>query len=512
MPKLTAEVRTNMSTIEEKIVPAEISLRVGPSGEGLLSRLVRYACSVRLGVTLLCLLGLACLIGMLVMQQSVDGFENYYAALTPAQRIVYGKLGIFNIYHVWYFNALLALLSLNIVLASIDRFPKSWRRFVSKPQVTVPKRWLVDQKPFAAFDADADPDVLGAAVQDRLKANGWRRLKVTEKHGTTYYFAESGVWNRLGAYPVHVALLTIFLGGFLTAELATTGNLPLAPGESTDLIRETVVDLDRVSEVTKKLPFEVTFTDIEQKLIRDDGPLAAGNTLDWITRFRIVDEGEVHEGMVQMNRPLDYRGYRFFQASFIPVGRARSITLDVTPAGGTQPERVEIARNGSITLGDGTLVRFEQFKGNFRIGPEDVDEDTTTYPNPGAVLQVVPPGGTVETAYAFGPEMANIPAALKPVGGYTYRLVNFEKVSDRHVLSVQRDPGSTVVYIGFTGLFITLVAVFMFSHQRVWVALEKMDDGGCRITTAGNTNRNPNPFEEKFNRFVNGLRSLESKG
>ena len=40
------------------------------------------------------------------------------------------------------------------------------------------------------------------------------------------------------------------------------------------------------------------------------------------------------------------------------------------------------------------------------------------------------------------------------------------------MLSVQRDPGATVVYVGFVLLFLTLVAVFFFSHQRVWAAIE----------------------------------------
>ena len=497
-----------MSTVEEKIVPVPAVTHVLRTGGAVLTKFVWYACSVRLGVTLLCLLGLACLIGMLVMQQTVDGFENYYAALTSSQRYVYGKLGFFNIYHVWYFNAVLALLSLNIILASIDRFPKTWK-FASKPQVTVPLRWLKDQELSTTLSSESE--IPSEAIAARLKGHGWRSIKTAEKNGITYIFAESGVWNRFGAYAVHVALLTIFLGGFLTAQLGTTGNLPLAPGESSDLIRENVVDLDRVSEVTKKLPFEIAFTDIEQKLIKDDGSIAAGNTLDWITRFTITDEGETHEAIAQMNRPFDYRGYRFFQASFTPVGRARSITLEATPASGSGPERLKIGRDGTATLPDGTLIRFDEFRGNFRIGPEDPNEDTSAYPNPAAVLQVVPPGGSVQTAYAFGPEIANIPAARKPVAGYTYRLAGFEKVSDRHVLSVQRDPGATVVYVGFTGLFLTLVAVFMFSHQRIWIASEKLDDGTSRIVMAGNTNRNPSSLEEKFSRFVNDFRSELTK-
>ncbi|MGD9589541.1 MAG: cytochrome c biogenesis protein ResB [Pyrinomonadaceae bacterium] len=474
-------------------------------GVTALAASMRWLSSVRLGVFLLCLLGAACLIGMLIMQQNVDGFENYYAALTPAQRLVYGRLGFFNIYHVWYFNALLALLSLNIILASVDRFPKAWRYF-SKPQHTVPLHWLRSQSGVFEFKTAGATNDYQAEAEQLLKESGWKKVKTTEKGGRTYVFAESGTWNRLGAYAVHVGLLTIFLGGFLTAQLGTTGNLPLAPGESSDLIQENVVELDQVHQVTKRLPFEVTFTDIEQKLIRRDGSLGVGNTIDWITHFRISDETGQHDGMVQMNRPFDYRGYRFFQASYIPTGRARHVTIDLTPAGGGDPQRLTIKRDGAAVLDDGTRVRFSEFRGNFRIGPEDPNEDTSDYPNPAAILQVTPPGGTVETAYAFGPQMANIPAAKKPTAGYTYSLVDFEKVADRHILSVQRDPGATVVYVGFVLLCITLLAVFLFSHQRVWVVFEAGQNGGKNVISGGHTNRNPNAFEERFNSFRDKLK------
>jgi cytochrome c biogenesis protein len=212
-----------------------------------------------------------------------------------------------------------------------------------------------------------------------------------------------------------------------------------------------------------------------------------------------------------MNRPFDYRGYRFFQASFVSTGRARHISITVTPADGSAPQLVEIDRDGAATLADGTVIRFAEFRGNFSIGPENPNDDTSNYPNPAAVLQVVPPGGSVQTAYAFGPQMANIPIAGKPVAGYTYRLTDFEKVSDRHILSVQRDPGSNVVYVGFILLFLTLVGVFLFSHQRVWVAIEKKENGEHSIITAGNTNRNQNAFDEKFQRFVDELRTLDAK-
>lgn len=493
-----------MSSLEQTVESRPALPSVSSARGSYLSRFLDLLCSVRLGVTLLILLGLLCFLGMIIMQQSVDGFDRYFADLTPAQRLVYGRLGLFDIYHAWYFNALLAVLSLNIILASIDRFPKTWI-FVSKPNLTVPVRWLEDQKQSARLEMEGGLTDVVPRITETMERAGWKNAKVTEKNGRTFIFAQSGVWNRFGTYAVHVGLLTIFLGGFLTAQLGSTGSMPLMPGQKTNLMYETVVELDRANQITKQLPFEVTCTDIQQKLIKKEGPIAAMNTIDWMTVFKITDETGTHDAMVQMNRPFDYRGYRFFQASFTNVGRARNITVNATPAAGGIPETVTLPRDGSTTLSDGTRIKFAEFRGNFSIGPEDPDEDTSTYPNPGAVLQVTQAGTPPLTAYAFGPQMANIPVAKKPVAGYTFQLVDFEKVGEQHILSVQRDPGSTVVYIGFALLCLMLVAVFFFSHQRVWAAIEPRSEKDVTVILGGNTNRNVNAFEEKFKRFANEL-------
>ncbi len=471
-----------MSTAAQVINKAAISAskRSKSSDEGVIARFLKLMCSVRFGVALLILLGLACVIGMLVMQQNMDGFERYFQELTPSQRLVYSSLDFFDIYHSWYFNALLAVLSINIILASIDRWPKTWK-FITDPPLTVPLRWLREQKQTAETTLSVAPDAAAVIVKSELNAAGWKKITEADKGGKRFILAQSGAWNRLGAYAVHVGLLTIFVGGFMTAQMGSTGQMALSPGTGTDLMQETVVAEDKTNEITKRLPFKVECIDIQQKLIKKDGPINAMNTSDWITRFRITDETGTHEATAQMNRPFDYRGYRFFQASFVPIARARSITVTANPASGGTPETLTIPRDGSAKLGDGTLVSFSEFRGNFRIGPEDPNEDTSNFENPAAVLRVTAPGDTAQTAYAFGGQMANIPVAGKPVAGYTYQLTDYEKASDKHILSVQRDPGATVVYIGFALLVLTLIAVFFFSHQRVWAAIEPSEHGSLVV-------------------------------
>ncbi len=476
--------------------------------EGLLSRFLALVCSVRLGVTLLVLLGLACLIGMLIMQQNVEGFETYFAELTPAQRLVYGNLGFFDIYHAWYFNALLALVSLNIILASIDRFPKTWRIAV-KPKLTVPMHWLREQKGSVSFTVKGEKESVVNTTKETLKNSGFRNISVNEKNGRTFVFGESGRWNRFGAYAVHVGLLTIFAGGFMTAQFGHTGNMPLAPGQTSNQISEVAFELDQMKQIDKVIPFDIYCTDIQQKLIRKDGPINAGNTIDWLTSIRIKDETGTHDAVVQMNRPFDYRGYRFFQASFVAVGRARTIDLRLTDENG-KTQDVKLKRDGSTTLADGTTIKFVDFRGNFNLGQENPNEDTSAYPNPGAILQVTAKDGAPETAYAFGKNVGNIPVASNRVAGFTFQLADFEKVSDQHILSVQRDPGSNVVYLGFALLMIALSGVFFFSHKRIWIAVEAKRDDSFKLTAGGNTNRNQPALDERINR-ITGAFSDRSK-
>jgi cytochrome c biogenesis protein len=502
-----------MSAIEQ--TKTDVSVPTAPAaasgaqasaaGPSIVTRALNFLSSVRLGVILLVLLVIASMIGMIIMQVNVEGFDKYYAELTPASRFVLGKLGFFDIYHAWYFNALLLVLSLNIVLASIDRFPTAWT-YISKKKLDASARWLRGQEQSAVVIFAQE----GRAATAERVAAGFRaaRLKtvVTEKGGKTFVFGERGAWNRLGAYTVHVALLTIFFGGFLTAQFGRVGNMPLEPGKSADTMVETVFDLDRPMRAVYELPFTVECLDVQQKLIRKEGTITADNTLDWLTRIRIRDESGTREALVHMNKPYDYRGYRFFQASFISDGKARQISLRATPQAGGEPVDVTIPRDGSATLPDGTRVDFRDFAANFSLGQGPSQMDPSVYNNPAATLAVTPPGGQPARAFAFPPAMAEAaPFAKQPVAGYIFRLLDFEKAPKAHVLSVQKDPGSTVVYIGFTLLGLTLCAVFFFSHDRVWAHVEEREGGGSEVVMGGNTNRNRLAFGDRFRRLAESL-------
>ena len=501
-----------MSAIEETknaiSVNRAASAKASPS---IITRLLNLLSSVRFGVTMLILLAVASMIGMLIMQSSVDGFDKYFAALTPSQKLLGGWLGFFDIYHAWYFNLLLLILSLNIVLASIERFPGAWV-YLKRPKLEVVAPWLRKQTVTQTVEMRADSR---AALVERIatasRSVGFKPI-VTEKGNRTYILAQRGTWNRLGAYAVHVALLTIFFGGFLTAQFGRTGSMWLKPRAASNEMSETVFKIEnastfRLDKSTATLPFEVYCTDIRQELIRKDGPITADNTIDWLTEVKIKDETGEHNALVHMNRPFDYRGYRFFQASFMNVGHARNIKLSLTPEAGGAPQMVSIARDGSAQLPDGTKIDYVDFQPDFTMQGSQVTSQSGEYNNPAAILNVVTPAGERSRAFAFAQELPSSAPVGRAVAGYKFRLADYEKVPEAHMLSIQRDPGTTPFYIGSGLLFITLSAVFFFSHQRVWAIIEESDPDSknFEVVLGGNTNRNSVALEDRFKRLIQAI-------
>lgn len=490
--------------------------RSAPGIGGMIDSLLGGLSSVPFGIVLLVILIIACMIGMLIQQQELETFSSYYAELTPAEKVIYGNLGFFDIYHAWYFNILLLLLSLNIILASIDHFPAAWSH-ISRKKLTASPTFVLAQRFREQVDLPGNSrEVLTARVAGAARQTGFR-VRVTEAtdgSDRTTVFAERGVWNRLGAYAVHVGLLTIFLGGFLTSR-GFTGSVPVLPLRSTDRMIQNVFNVENatsefaVGQRQLELPFIIEGLDIQQKLINREGGLDAGNTLDWLTEVRIHDKetGRSTDALVHMNSPYDYRGYRLFQASYNPLGNARSVTIRATlPAtGGGQSEEVRIERLGEARLADGSRLKYSDFNPHLVFSREGrVDFGSTEYENPAARILFIDPNGQESEFWAttakFREEIASAPflqSKLTTPTGYQFTLVDFEKAPLSHILSVQYDPGAKVVYVGFTILCLTLIGVFFFSHQRLWIVVEN----GV-VYLGGDSNRNRLGFEDRARRLI----------
>jgi len=463
--------------------------------QSAMDQALRLFSSVRFGIVMLMLLLLCCVIGMVIMQQNVEGFRAYYARLSPAQRNLYETLGFFDIYHSWYFTLLLAIAGLNIILASIDRFPAAWA-YIRKPKVAASPKFISAQM----FNQTAEADGHAEAFAERVAAS-WRkaglRPRIHRGESRITVFAQRHVWNRLGAYLVHVALLTIFVGGFLTSRYGVGGSMEITPGQSSNAFMTFENQLHGEQVKKAQMPFTVECSDLRQELIRPEGGLDVMNTIDWLSYIKIKDSGAERPALVHLNSPFDYRGYRFFQSSFLPQGYARQITLSFAPAGGGPAREVTIERDGSADVEGIGRIAYTNFYPDFTDEGGRPDTASGDYNNPVAEIRVTSPDGKTERAYAFSAQEKH--EAI--VAGHKVTLNRFEKVALSHTLTVQYDPGRTPVYVGFVLLVISLCGVFFFSHQRVWAVVEP-NGKQSKVHFGGNTNRNRPAFEGRFRTLV----------
>jgi cytochrome c biogenesis protein len=500
--------------------PAEKVVAGRPiAGGSIIDSILKLLSSVRFGLVMLGILLTCCMLGMIIMQVNVEGFQRYYNNLSPASRAVFGRLGFFDIYHSWYFSLLLAVTGLNIILASIDRFPTAWQ-YVSKPKLSASPKFIRVQMYSSEGVYTGDRADLTEQV-----AKAWRRLRfkvrISEEQGRTTIFAQKHVWNRLGAYAVHVALLTIFTGGFLTNRYGVGGSMQIEPGRVSDKFTTMQETLDGPRTASLTLPFKIECIDLQQKLIRAEGGLDQQNTIDWLSFIRIVDGGTQKDMLVHLNNVGNYRGYRFFQSQFSPVGNAREVTIVFQPVNGGAEVTTTLGRKGSgapqaVDLPGIGRVSYVGFYPDFDVSGNDFTTRSGEYNRPIAELDILAADGQHRTVLALGSQavadfLDEADRRSTAAGGVNQLLYNgkrvllksFDKVSGAHTLTVQYDPGRTPVYIGFVLLLVALCSVFFFSHQRVWAVLEAAHEGkaGKRFV-GGNVNRNRQAFEATFQRMA----------
>jgi len=87
--------------------------------------------SLKLTIILLIIIAVASILGTIIPQQYQGG--ESFRHLSPGLFKVFNSLQLFDMYHSVWFITLMVLLSLNLIVCSLDRFPASWKLFRAIP-------------------------------------------------------------------------------------------------------------------------------------------------------------------------------------------------------------------------------------------------------------------------------------------------------------------------------------------------------------------------------------------
>lgn len=120
------------------------------------------------------------------------------------------RINLFDMYHSWWFLALLVLFTVNLTCCTIDRFPKVLKT------VRNPRTKLDDglEKTLSLSERWKNKGAVShwTNMYKAALARAFATPKVTETDGVMHLYAEKGAYSRFGAYATHAGIVIVFIG------------------------------------------------------------------------------------------------------------------------------------------------------------------------------------------------------------------------------------------------------------------------------------------------------------
>jgi len=477
-----------------------------------------FLSSVKLAVVLLIILAAVSVIGTVIQQN--ESPEKYLREYSEGTIRLFETLGLFDMYHTWWFVLLLFLLTANLTVCTLDRFPHTLKL------MTAPLKPIDDDGlkavPFKSeIILKGGRDKAEGRVLEVFKANGFKPAE-DRSAGLFQLVAQKGVYSRLGVYVTHVSIILIFTGALLGAFFGFKAFLNLPEGQASSVVYLRNEPMwDRVM---------AAFNLAGSQVIRSEGGVPAmplgyyvkcdsfdvdyyegpqgptGMPSEYHSMLSVFSQNreKLFDKRIRVNDPLSYRGVTFYQSSYgvMPDTRGRVI-LSIRPKNSsTNGETVAIELGGSVyvpsiqrtirAVGFAPFGRRNPSTGEVMFYHTDNDE----YINPTVELEVLKDNRPVykTTVMKADRESFNQPE------GYFISYVHY--FGTRYTgLQVTKDPGVWVVYTGFIMLCIGPLIAFFGSHRKLWARVQDRK-GQVVVTLAGSSNRNRLGFERTFNKIV----------
>jgi cytochrome c biogenesis protein len=458
----------------QQIAVKENSTNNGSQEHRAKSSLWRSLASVRLTVFLLISLAVASVIGTIIPQNEAPSVYVRQYGDTAYQ--VLNRLQVFDMYHSVWFVLLLVSLTTNLLICSINRFSSTW--YVVRRKNIKPSDSLFNSLPQrGTLVTKRSLDDVREICQRCLTAR-FKTPIATENQGTWYLFSDRGRYTRLGVYVVHLSVILILIGGLLGLLFGFRGSVSIPEGGTANRIfLPNNLQGRELGFAIRCEDFDVSYYD-------------TGQPKEYKSVISVLENGnEVMKKTIRVNHPFSYRGLTFYQSSF-GIDSLNKIKLHIRPANGNEEYTLD------VPFGRWTKVP----EGNSAFQVMDFNENLMRF-GPAIKICYGKPGTTPIFFWVLK-SYPDFDVGRK--GEYIFSLVNYQ---GRYYtgLSVTKDPGVWVVWIGSSLMVLAFIVVFFMSHQTVWVKIESVDNG-VRLKIGGRTYKNVVPFERRFKRLWESIR------
>ena len=467
------------------------------------NRIWKYFVSIKLTVVLLLSLAATSIIGTLVPQNASP--ETYFHKYGAFFYRLFDVLHVFDMYHSWWFQLLLVLLTCNIIACSIDRLSASWKLIFPK-ESSFKLATFQNLKQKESFTDTRQPGELERTYTAIVtKAFGVPKVEKTD-HGFSL-FAEKWRWTRIGVYIVHSSVLFLITGAMIGSMFGFDGYVNIPEGERIDHVQL------RNTGGIQHLGFEIQCNDFDLSTYKNGAPK------EYRSSLTIWENGEaILNKDIIVNDPLRYKGISIFQSSYgeIPPERAETpafspedirLAFLVNASGMVYTRKAEIGKPLEIPEGMGKFVLME-FKESALFMGQNIGE---------ALIGILTPteGEPVEVTLPI--HFSNFDKMRKgdvviSVARQNARQTAEEKTGNKRYytgLQVVKDPGVWVVYTGFIVMIAGIIITFFMSHQRLCIDVSRKGKKS-RVMVAGTANKNKLGMAKKTEKIAQLLGKPEN--
>lgn len=439
--------------------------------------------SVKLAIALFIILALASILGTLIPQgRSAAEYAARYGGLSG----LFTKLQLTNLYHSAWYIAILLLFALNTVACTLARFGPKWRRAFS-PSLEVEEKSLQAMRVKGRVRVPKPVAETAAALRGALAARRYR-LKTTGEGSRLTGVAQKRRLGLFGSDTVHVGLLIILAGAVVSGFTSRRGNLPLRVGQTADVPHaEFQVRLDK---------FETEY-------------YPQGEVKDWKSTVTVVENGaDVLTRTVEVNHPLTYQGYSFYQTSYgWDWDRPRLEIQIKKPADPAYLKTLSIGvgERQAVEDPDLTHLSVRRFVPDFIIG-EGNEVQTRSYQpnNPAALIEVWKGEEKVFSGWSF----ARFPdfGEGHQVGqaSFAFVLKSFD-APQYSVLEAAKDPGVPFIWLGCLVMTAGFFLAFYWPTREIRILLEETQ-GRTEALLGGIAPKGREAFQSEFDSLIETLR------
>lgn len=462
-----------------------------------IDRIWNFFSSVKVGVSLIVITLVLAAIGTFLPQimfvsvppgmETIDVYEEKYGFFGKA----YYVLGFSNIYASWWFQTIVGMLAVSIIIASLDRGIPLYKA-LKHQRVRRHASFMKRQR----LVSETVEDEKQAAETFELAAQTLKSMRYHVKREQGALLAEKGRFSRFGPYINHVGLIIFISGvmlrlmpGFYVDESlwVREGETTAIPGvegyyiKNNQFILETYDEKDLKGQDSERVEQAINTraknyqTDVT--LYKEDGTPLAGDT---------ADLQKIGQYSIQVNKPLKYDGFALYQTDF-KQDELKTMTFDLV-------NKTSKKSLGQITIdlrnpkkeyviNKQTKVALQKYYPDFTEFKDGEPQTASSIPNNPAFIfkMITPEQPKGETSFVA------IRQTLEPFGETTYKM-KFQSVETRDAsnLTVRKDKTLPILLVGGIIFMIGVTMGSYWSHRRIW--LQRTEDG--RVLLAAHTNKN----------------------